>query len=109
MFSSGCFHPDQIFSAVARDGNDFDFTFLLTFSSLFWCAGQFLQNFYIAEVYTCLPFPALESRKLASKTLPWKSKKSRENAKILWQLYFVFCKEFKSCIYYCILLLNFLL
>jgi len=75
------------------------------FSSLFWCSGQFLQNFYIPEVYSCLPLPALENRKFASKTLLRKSKKSRKNAAILWQLYSIFCRENANCIYCCILLL----
>jgi len=46
----------------------------------------------------------LESRKLASRTLPRKSKQSRASAAILWQLYFVFCRDFASCIYCYILL-----
>ena len=99
------FRPDQLFGAVAEDGNGFDFTFLLTISSLFWCAGQFLQILCIAEGYSCLPLPALESRNLASYALPRKSKTSRANAAILWHLYFVFCRDLARCIYCYILLL----
>ena len=83
------FRPDQIFGVVAGDGNGFDFTFLLTFSFLFWCEGKLLQILCIAEGYFCLLLPALESKNLASYTLPRKSKKSHATAAYFGAI--VFC------------------
>jgi len=59
---SASFRPDQNFGVVAGEGNGFVFTFLLTLSSLFWCAGQYLQVLNIAEHKLALHLPALESR-----------------------------------------------
>ena len=78
--------------------------FVNIFFSVLVCRAVF-TNSYIAEGYSCLPLPALESRNLASYTLPWKSKTSRANAAILWHVYFVFCRDLAHCKYCCILLL----
>ena len=61
------FRPDQIFGAIAGDRNGFDFTFLLTFSSLFWCARQSLQELNVAEQTLDLHLPALKNRDPAFK------------------------------------------
>ena len=77
------FRPDQKNGAVAGEGNGFIFTFLLTLSSLFWCAGQYLQVLHIAEHKLALHLPAQESRDPDSKELPRNRGMCREPAAIL--------------------------
>ena len=69
--------------AVAGEGNGFVFTFLLTLSSLFWCAGQALQVLNIAVHKLALHLPALESRAPNFEELPRKRDFCRENAAML--------------------------
>ena len=100
------FRSDQIFGVIAGDGNGLDFTFLLTFSSLFWCAGQKFQNFNIVEAIKSLHLPDLESRELDSIHFPRKCQNSRRNAVHLGFLVHNFCRALFYCIYFCNLQLD---
>ena len=69
----------------------FKLTFLLTFSSLFWCAGQSLQELNTAEQPLALHHPALESKDPDSKVKSRKCDFSRASATNLWHLCILLC------------------
>ena len=69
---------------IAGDGKGFDFTFLLTFSSLFLCAGQLLQELNIAKHTLASHLPALESRDPASTEKSCKCDFCHNSAVTLW-------------------------
>ena len=83
--------PRSNFLRRCRGREWFKLTFLLTFSSLFWCAGQSLQELNIAEPPFALQHPALESRDPDSKTTPRKCDFSHASAANLWHLCILLC------------------
>jgi len=83
MFEGASSAPIKFLAPLSGNGNGFVFTFLLTFSSLFWCAGHSLQDLNITEHKLALHLPALESRDPASKEKSRKRDICRANAAIL--------------------------